>query len=180
MALADDLVKISGIPAHPLLVHAVVVLLPLACLAAAAIAVRPVWRRRYAWPVLGLTLVGVAAVPVAQETGEQLYEGRFDRLGNPLIDHHASLGNDLLPFALGFGVAVVALLIAGRLADREHAAAEDGGGKDDGGTTTVTRTWRRIAVVIAVVVVASGAAAVVQTVRIGDSGSRAVWEGVGG
>ncbi|CAL9621534.1 DUF2231 domain-containing protein [Saccharothrix sp. NPDC042600] len=170
MALADDLVTIFGLPAHPLLVHAVVVLLPLAAVAAAALAVVPRWRQRYAWPLLGVTVLGVGAVLPAQKTGEQL-EARLAGLENPLIQRHAELGNDLLPFALGFFVVVVALLVAGRLADRERTAAAD--------DTNVPRTWRRISVVVAVLVVAAGAAATVQTVRIGHSGSTAVWTGVG-
>src|SRR5688572_22034892 len=111
MALAADLVTIVGLPAHPLLVHAVVVLLPLAATGAIALAIRPQWRQRYAWPVLGLTLMGVGAVPLAQEAGEQLQAVLPP--DNPLIQRHADLGNDLLPFALGFGVAVVILLVAG-------------------------------------------------------------------
>ncbi|MBP2333997.1 hypothetical protein JOF41_000175 [Saccharothrix coeruleofusca] len=171
MALADDLVTVFGLPAHPLLVHAVVVLLPLSAVGATAVALVPRWRQRYAWPLLGLTLLGVGAVPAAQAAGDQLY-ARLAALENPLIQRHAELGNDLLPFALGFGVAVVALLVADRLADRERAAsAEDG--------TEVPRTWRRAAVVLSVLVVAAGAAATVQTVRIGHSGSTAVYDGVG-
>ena len=76
----------------------------------------------------------------------------------------------LLPFALGFGVVVVAMLVAGRLADREGTAAAD--------DPAVPKTWRRIAVVVAVLVIAAGTAATVQTVRIGHSGSTAVWDGV--
>lgn len=38
---------INGLPVHPLVVHAVVALLPLACLGTLAIAVRPVWRRQH-------------------------------------------------------------------------------------------------------------------------------------
>jgi len=170
MASADDLWTIIGLPAHPLLVHAVVVLLPLAAVGAAALAVRPRWRQRYAWPVLGLTLAGVGAVPVAQEAGEQL-NARLATLDNPLIQRHAELGNDLLPFALGFGLAVVVLLVAGRLADRERTAAEESG--------DVPKTWRRIAIAVSVLVIATGAASIVQTVRIGHSGSTAVWTGVG-
>ncbi|MFD1149201.1 DUF2231 domain-containing protein [Saccharothrix hoggarensis] len=170
MALADDLVTIFGLPAHPLLVHAVVVLLPLSAAGAAALAVVPRWRQRYAWPLLGITLLGVGSVPVAQWSGDQLY-ARLAALGNPLIRRHAELGNDLLPFALGFGVVVVAMLVAGRLADRERTAAAD--------DTAVPRTWRRISVVVAVLVIAAGAATTVQTVRIGHSGSTAVWDGVG-
>src|SRR4051812_36195791 len=110
MALADDLVTLDGIPAHPLLVHAVVVLLPLAAVGAIALAVRPQWRRKYSWPVLGLTVAGVGAVPLAQKAGEQLQK-KLENLDNPLIAKHADLGNDLLPFALGFLVAVVLLVV---------------------------------------------------------------------
>jgi predicted membrane protein DUF2231 len=170
MTLAGDLVTIYGIPAHPLLVHAVVVLLPLAAVCAAALAVRPSWRQRYAWPVLGLTLAGVGSVPLAQEAGEQL-QARMAGLDNPLITKHANLGNDLLPFALGFGVAVVLLLVAGRLADRERTAAAE--------STEIPKTWRRIAIVMSVLVVCAGVATTVQTVRIGHSGATAVWDGVG-
>jgi hypothetical protein len=167
MVSAQDLVTIDGLPAHPLLVHAVVILLPLAAVCAAALAVRPRWRQRYAWPVLGLTLLGVGAVPLAQEAGEQLY-AKLATLDNPLIERHAELGNDLLPFALGFGVSVVLLLVAGRLADRERVAAEE--------STDVPKTWRRIAIAVSVLVIAAGAASVVQTVRIGHSGSTAVYD----
>ncbi|WP_158846481.1 DUF2231 domain-containing protein [Saccharothrix deserti] len=170
MAFASDLVTIFGLPAHPLLVHAVVVLLPLAAVGAAALAVVPRWRQKYAWPLLGVTLMGVGSVPLAQWAGDQLY-AQLAALENPLIQRHADLGNDLLPFALGFGVVVVAMLVAGRLSDRERtAAAED---------SAVPKTWRRIAVVVAVLVIAAGAATTVQTVRIGHSGSTAVWDGVG-
>ncbi|MGM1064285.1 DUF2231 domain-containing protein [Saccharothrix sp. Mg75] len=171
MALADDLVTFFGLPTHPLLVHAVVVLLPLAAAGAVAAAVVPRWRKKYAWPLLGVTLLGVGSVPLAQASGDQLH-ARLASLGNPLIERHAELGNDLLPFALGFGVVVVALVVAGRLADRERTAATES-------TTPVPRTWRRIAVVVSVLVVAAGAAATVQVVRIGHSGSTAVWDGIG-
>lgn len=168
MALADDLTTIFGLPAHTLLVHAVVVLLPLAAIGATALAVRPGWRRRYAWPVLGVTLLGVGSVPLAQEAGEQL-EAKLASLDNPLVKRHAELGNDLLPFALGFGVLVVVLLVAGRLADRERTAAQEA-------SAQVTRTWRRTAVIVSVLVVVAGITTTVQTVRIGHSGATAVWD----
>jgi hypothetical protein len=174
MAPTGELVTIFGLPAHPLLVHAVVVLLPLAAVSAIAVAVYPRWRQRYALPVLALTLMGVGSVPLAQETGEQLY-AHMASLQNPLIDRHAALGSGLLPYALGFGVVVVALLVAGRLADRERSAATEGTAEG----TTVPKTWRRIAVVLSVLVIATGVAATVQTVRVGHSGSTAVWTGVG-
>jgi hypothetical protein len=203
MAHAQQLVTIFGLPAHVLLVHAVVVLLPLSALCAAALAVRPAWRRRYGWPVLLLAAAAVGAVPLTQKAGEQL-QAKLGALPNPLIQQHADLGGTLLPYAIGFLVAVVALVIAGKLADREHAAArrvaagttvvraaglgdedEDGHGDElvhaaAVAAAAVPRAWRRITVVVAVLVIATAAATTVQVVRIGDSGARAVWTGVAG
>ena len=163
------MLTIDGIPLHPLLVHAVVVLLPLAALSSIAIALVPAWRRRYAWPVLGVTLAGVAAVPVAKQAGEDLQSALESRIGpNPVIQTHADLGTMLLPVALGFGVAVIALLVAGRLADRERQAE-----------APTTRTWRVVSVVVSVLVVLLAIGTTVQTVRAGHSGSEAVWSGIG-
>ena len=163
------MLTIDGIPLHPLLVHAVVVLLPLAAIASVAIAVVPSWRRKYAWPVLGVTLAGVAAVPVAKQAGED-FQAALEKNGvqNPLIQTHADLGTTLLPIALGFGVAVIALLVAGRLADRERQAE-----------APTTKTWRVISVVVSVLVVLLAVGTTVQTVRTGHSGSGAVWRGTG-
>jgi hypothetical protein len=184
-----DLITIGGLPAHPILVHAVVVLLPLAALGGLIIALRARWRRRFGPAVLLLTAVGVAAVPLATTTGNQL---KAVLPPNAAINRHADLGNNLLPFALAFGVAVLLLLIAGRLADRERSAdgaatggtapAAGGLGGEAGadGGVRVTRTWRRVAIVAAALVVVTGVAATVQVVRVGHSGSVAVWQGVGG
>ncbi len=163
------MLTIDGIPIHPLLVHAVVVLLPLAALGSIAIALVPRWRQRYAWPVLGVTLAGVAAVPVAKQAGED-FQAALAKNGvqDPAIQTHADLGAMLLPIALGFGVAVIALLVAGRLADRERAAE-----------APTTKTWRVISVIVSVLVVLLAAGTTVQTIRAGHSGSSAVWSGVG-
>jgi uncharacterized membrane protein len=163
------MLTIDGIPLHPLLVHAVVVLLPLAALSSIAIALVPRWRRKYAWPVLGVTLAGVAAVPLAKQAGEDFQAALEQKVGpNPAIQAHADLGTMLLPIALGFGVAVIALLVAGRLADREREAE-----------APTTKTWRVISVVVSVLVVLLAIGTTVQTVRTGHSGSSAVWSGVG-
>ena len=58
---------INGIPLHPLVVHAVVVLLPLAVLGTIAIALRPSWRVRY-----GPLVVAAAAVVDGAHPGGDL------------------------------------------------------------------------------------------------------------
>lgn len=121
MAHPDALFTVAGLPAHPLLVDAVAVLLPLAALCAVGLALHRGLRRRFGWAVLVLTAVAVAAVPLAQATGRQLLAAVGT--GNSLVREHAALGEGLLPYALGFGVAVLVLVVSGKLADRERAAS---------------------------------------------------------
>jgi uncharacterized membrane protein len=169
---ANELITVDGLPAHPLVVHSVVVLLPLAALGAVLISLRSSWRQRYGWLVLVLTVVGVGAVPVATTTGKQLKAALG--VDSDVIQRHEMLGDQLLSYALAFGLTVVVLLVAGRLADRERAAA---GGANK--ATSVSKTWRRIAVVFSILVIAGAAFTTTQVIRIGHSGATAVWEGVG-
>ena len=120
MNLADNSFTVNGLPLHPLLVHAVVVLLPLAAVGSIIIALVPKWRRRYWLPVLVLAAVGIGAVPITQQAGEQLYDQL--KVNNPALNHHADLGHALLPYAGAFGVMLVLLLVVGRMADRERAS----------------------------------------------------------
>ncbi|AHH94630.1 DUF2231 domain-containing protein [Kutzneria albida] len=201
---------VDGLPLHPLLVHLVVVLLPLAALGAVVIALVPRWRRRYWLPVLVLAVLGIAAVPITQQAGEALLAS-LGPLNNPDLTRHSELGDGLLPYALAFGVALVALLVAGRLADRERTAAvrvgqpaqrqqpvaagvysldeEPGpaGGPEDAPAdhreptpAGVSRFWRVITVLVSVAVVATAAAVGYEVYKVGDSGASAVWKGVGG
>ena len=177
MPLVDGLFTVAGLPAHPLLVDAVAVLLPLAAVCSVGLAVHRGARRRFGWPVLVLTAVAVVAVPLADATGEQLR----DHLPapNPLLAMHEAQGKLLLPYALGFGVTVVLLVVAGRLADRERAAtARPANGTDE--TAVVSTTWRRISVLASVLVIGMSVVTTVDVVRIGTTGAQAVWQGVTG
>jgi hypothetical protein len=166
---------IDGLPAHPLVVHAVVALLPLAALGGLIISLRSSWRRRFGIVVLVFTAAGVAAVPIATRTGEEL-KGVLPP-NNQLIAEHEQLGDSLLPYALAFGIAVVLLLIAGRLADRERDAGQ--APTEGGEVAAAPRVWRRVALVAAALVAFTGVVTTVQVVRVGHSGATAVWDGVG-
>jgi uncharacterized membrane protein len=149
---------INGLPLHPLVVHAVVVLLPLACLGVIAIALRSSWRARYAGLVLVVTAVATLAVPVATDSGEQLEH----KVGDP--GQHAVLGDRLIWFALPLLAAAAALFVLHRRAARAGATA-------GGGPSMLTLAVAAIAVIVA-------GANLVQVYRVGDSGARAVWQGV--
>ena len=160
---------IDGIPLHPLVVHAVVVLLPLAALGAVVIAVRRSWRRSLGIPVLLVALAGVAAVPMASTTGSQLYAA----LGveNPLIAIHMQRASWLLPAALAFllllGAAVLTELAIVRAEVGAHAAP----------MATVTRY--RVATGLSALAAVVGVVAVAIVVLVGHAGSTAVWQGIG-
>ena len=189
MSLAQGLFTVDGLPAHPLLVDAVAVLLPLAALCSVALALHRGLRRRHGWPVLVLTAVAVTAVPLAQTTGVQLRAHLATSAQNAMLLKHEQLGGQLLPYALGFGVTVLFLLVAGRLADRERTAAvrteHERANADavlnpteDQPPQHVSTTWRRVSVVASVLVVAMAALTTVDVVRIGTTGAQAVWHGV--
>ena len=75
-----------GLPAHALLVHGAVVLLPLCAIGVILIAFIGSWRRKYGWLVLfGLFLATLFAY-FAKESGENLAEV----VGRP--ERHANLG----------------------------------------------------------------------------------------
>jgi len=142
---------VNGLPVHPLVVHAVVVLLPLAVLGTIALAVRPAWRRPYG-PLLSLVAaLAVVLCPVATSSGEQLEK----HVGDP--GQHAELGDQLVWFAIPVLVlAVVMTYLARRPARRGSGPS-----------------WLPAAVSVLAVVAA--VACGVQVFRVGDSGARAAW-----
>ena len=141
---------VFGLPVHPLVVHAVVVLTPAAALGVLAIALRPSWRPKYGPLVIAITAVATLLTPIATESGESLSE----RVGEP--EEHAELGDTLVFLML----PLLALAIALWWLDRRDRAA-----------STATKTVAVLAVVAAV-------AAGVQIARIGHSGAEATWNDV--
>jgi uncharacterized membrane protein len=142
---------INGLPIHPLVVHAVVVLLPLSILGVLALVIRPAWRARYGVLVAACALLVTGLIPVATSSGESLEK----HVGNP--GEHAELGDQLIWFALPLLIAAVALVLVER-----------------GITDRIAR--RPLAgTVVSVVAVLAAVAAGVQVYRVGDSGARAAW-----
>lgn len=179
------MLTVDGIPAHPLVVHAVVVLLPLAAVGTLLVVARPVWRRQLGVWVLLLAVVGVASVPVAQRTGAQLAESTGG--GSPLVAVHATRASTLLLPALVFLALLAATVFLGRRAD----AAAAGSGADAAvyaatgrtQTRTATRTAantasrQRVTTAVGALAALAGIAVTGLVVWIGHSGSVAVWSG---
>lgn len=165
------MVVIDGIPLHPLVVHAIVVLLPLAALGTIVIAIRRSWRRSLGVPVLLIALAGVIAVPVATATGDQL---RSNLPANPLLDVHADLGSMLLPYAVGYVVVLAAAVVLELTTDPVPVATGVHALRE-----TATSTRSRIATALTVLAALGGIGVTYLVVLIGHAGSRVVWQGIG-
>lgn len=152
--MPDD---VLGIPLHPLVVHAVVVLVPLAALGTVAVALVPRWRSPYGWLVLAVTTAALATVPVATRSGGRLKDSLT--LGGPVlekVDQHQSYAERVIWAVGALWVALLVLMLL-------HRAGRRGA---------------PMAVMGALSVVAAGAAFTL-VVLTGHSGSDAVWNPAG-
>jgi hypothetical protein len=149
---------INGLPAHVLLVHAIVVLAPLTALLAILCAILPAARRRLVWLVFVLAVVTLALTPITTEAGEWFY----DQQPHPadILRTHADRGGWMIYFSAA--LVVVALLLAFL-----HVSQDRSEKRRVGAHLTV-----------AILALAVGVSTVITVYRIGDSGAQSVWGGV--
>ncbi|QGF24613.1 DUF2231 domain-containing protein [Raineyella fluvialis] len=156
---------IFGLPVHILVLHAYVVLGPLAAAAAIAYAARPAWRRILKWPVVVLAVVTGVSAFVTKESGEKL-QGR-------LVPRHDSGSTDpqvraiLAHTEIGDVAGIVGILfmlvvlVAVLWALRERAGE---------------RAQGFLAVAAVVVVIVAAASLLVSVVWAGHTGAVAAWQ----
>ncbi|MBL0749892.1 DUF2231 domain-containing protein [Nocardioides baculatus] len=151
--------ELNGVPLHPLIVHAVVVLGPLAALTGLAYAFVPRWRWLLRWPLVVLAVVTAVASVLAASAGEALLEARPEL--EQLVEEHEESGELLRTVSLVY--AALSLLAAYALGGASALASGRGARE--------TRFGVPVMVVLAV-----GAVALMVTLYLaGDSGARAVW-----
>ncbi|HSF36656.1 MAG TPA: DUF2231 domain-containing protein [Nocardioides sp.] len=151
--------ELNGVPLHPLVVHAVVVLGPLAALTGLVYAAVPRWRWLLRWPLVVLAVVVAVTALTAVAAGEDLLAARPELA--PIVEDHQEAGENLRSVALIY-VAVAGL--AAWALGGSSALASGRGARE-------TRFGIPVAVLLA-----AGAVALLVTVYLaGDSGARAVW-----
>ncbi|HWD06285.1 MAG TPA: hypothetical protein VG674_27980 [Amycolatopsis sp.] len=180
---------VNGLPAHILLVHAIVVLLPLSAVLLVASSLWPRARGKLALPNAVLALLVVILVPITTNAGEWL-ERRVPR--TPLVRDHTELGDTALYAAIP--IAVLALVVWWRHRESTSLAASPETSPapelpaSGGGVATVANTAVRrktylapasstVTAVIAVLAILVAGGACYDIVRIGDSGAQAAWQG---
>ena len=167
---------IAGLPIHPLVVHAAVVVVPTAALTVAGAALWPRFRRWAGWLPLALSVAAVVLVPLSTSSGEAL-EGRVAESG--LVERHAELGEGLLVWVVVLVLAAVALQVRDRLAARRVLSRTDSPAATLDGRSAPRSTGVLVTTVVAFLLVAAGVGGtVVQTVLIGHSGAQAAWDDV--
>lgn len=149
----------GGIPLHPLFVHLTSVAVPVAALAAIAVAAWPAARR---WLAVGAPIVGLVAlvsVPLATSSGEWLEHHEQE---TALLEQHTHLADGLLPWS----IAVFALLTLWWGWQRFGVARVDNHG-----------LVRAVGIVGPVLLVAAGIGSLIEVVVIGHAGAVSVWKG---
>ncbi|MET9326878.1 hypothetical protein [Tsukamurella sp. NPDC003166] len=160
------LTEIAGIPAHPLLVHGAVVLLPLAALALLLAAWWPAARARLGAGLPVFALVAAGACYLAKESGEQLEKRPSMEGMRSQIEGHSTQGT--ATFLWSLGLLVFAVLV---WAGSSSAVA----GRFSGATVLSSRVG---ALVLGVLSTLAVAACIWGVIAAGHSGATMVWAGV--
>ena len=147
--------EVNGLPLHVLVVHATVVLTPLAALVALVYAVWPKYRDLLRWPAAVAAVIAVVLIWAAYLTDNNFFSSsRFDHFSGALLDRihtHESYARTLRWIATGFGLVTV-------VAAWQHGRA--------GG----------VRMALNVLVVVGAVLTLVWVFLTGEAGSRAVWD----
>ncbi|MEO6712538.1 MAG: DUF2231 domain-containing protein [Mycobacteriales bacterium] len=151
--------EMFGIPAHPLLAHLPLILVPLAAITSVVAVGFQRHRKRLAWAAAGVMALALASVQVANASGESL-ERRVE--DSDLLRNHISTGNTLRIFSVLLFVFLLVLAVLPQ------------------SSWTPQRAQRRRAAVagVSLVVVILSIVCLVVVVRVGHSGTKSVWDGI--
>lgn len=165
--------ELDGLPLHPLVVHAVVVLVPLTALVAVLFLV-PRFRRALRWPMVLLAIGALGSTYVAKLSGENFEESIVPPEGPVFeaVERHEELANQLLYIVIGFAIVACIAAYVLRPSDEIGPFPGEDTKRDEEPTTRLDTTIRAA---VAVLVIVGAVAAGVQTYRTGEQGSRAVW-----
>ncbi|MEH1168286.1 DUF2231 domain-containing protein [Micromonospora sp. CPCC 205539] len=166
--------EFMGIPAHPLLLHAAVVFVPLLALLTIGYAFVALIRPHTRW-VLGLLAL---AAPVSALLAKLSGDAFFERLRSanrvtpeflPKLEAHQEFGDITLWATIG--LAIVALALVRFVPPRAVATSTT-----DGESTTAG-TGRALTLSLQVLSLVAAGVVLYYVFRTGDSGAKAVWEG---
>ena len=153
-----------GLPAHALLVHAAVVLVPLAVVAFVATCWKQEWRTRYSLVVAVLAVGAASLAFLAKQSGEPLKDAvkrAADGVGvNARFGEHPEQGDTAFVLAAVFALGAIGLWAISRYRERLGLPA-----------------WAPMAAYVVVLIPA--ALALLTMIQAGHSGALLVWKDLG-
>jgi hypothetical protein len=170
--------RILGLPAHALIVHSAVVLIPMLALGAILYAVVPPLRRHFRWPLVLFAIAAPLAAWAAKMSGDVLSKNKILQAPEmqAKISQHQSFGTTTEYVVLGLGVAVLLLAFTAPVTRRVSATRQ---ATDD--TLVVPKRgfgeMLAVQIVVGVVVIGLAAASLYYVFRTGDSGAHMIWSG---
>lgn len=166
-----------GLPAHPLLIHASVILVPLLIAGVIVFGFVPRLRNRLDWAVAGLGIVAPISCVLSRQSGiaffNRLQREKAVSAGDiTKINQHQSFGTRTMIITIVLGVIALAL-VALHVARVRRAAANSSAHAAGGGAAGFSAASLGLAVVGLIVAVAAG----YYVFKTGDSGAHIVWQG---
>lgn len=163
LSVAMQILKVAGLPAHPLFVHIPVVLLPLVAIGAIAMAFSARARDRLGWVVLGLAIVAGLSTQLAIGSGQALQDSVQN---STALEDHVAIAESIRPLALLLFLVALGVMLLDRRSrsewpfrDRQPAAAP---------------RWVPRALVALTLVAALATCG--RLYQIGDTGAKATWQ----
>ncbi|MGA9747770.1 MAG: hypothetical protein WBQ50_09995 [Nocardioides sp.] len=154
--------EIAGLPAHPLIIHATVVLAPLAAVLVIVFAVWPRNRWLTRWPAAVGAVVAVIVVWAARLSGASMLEA------NPALRQLVATHQERAELASLVVIGFTVLTLVGTWSLGGPTALASGRGERESRVVVLDKVMPAVLVVAAVAMIAS-------VVLAGDAGARAVW-----
>jgi len=145
--------NLFGLPAHPLLVHLPVVMVPMAALGAIILAILPRYFSRYGWWVTGAAAVGAVGAILAAGSGESL---EHKAAQSATLEHHSQLGETARLMSVVLFVVMLIVMLVRRY--RPAMIAKKAAG-----------------IVVSMAIVAASVAAGWAMIATGHNGAKASW-----
>jgi uncharacterized membrane protein len=160
----------DGLPAHPLIIHVPVVLIPLSILGSLACVWRPAWFGRYGILLCSMAIVAMSSIFLAMQAGSAL-RGLLNLQGRAaqLISQHSQAANILAILFIAFTAILILTFSATRISGEMGPTGLTIADQTLGSRSTLT-ALRVLLVVLAL-------ACAFWVFRVGDLGAKAVWQG---
>jgi len=162
-----EIETLFGLPAHPLIVHVPIVLVPLSAVGA-VLMLWPFLRAKIGWATVVVSGIATVFTFLAVGSGEALEETVERTTANKsLLESHTEMGENLRPWILLLFLVLLGIM----LFDHYRARAAAGGGSK----LSPSRA-RTVGVILSVLSIVFAALSTYWVVKIGHSGAKASWE----